>query len=251
LELDLNPENERVLQGFEFEAYRKDGEKIWLSLNRRSIRDREGVEIYREGSVEDITKRKHSEEERARLTAEIEKQRQRLTNTVATVPGVVWEAWGEPDAENQRIDFVSDYVESMLGYTVKEWLSTPNFWLTIVHPDDKTETGRIAGEAFTSGKSCTLEFRWIAKDGHEVWVESNFVVVIDDEGRPVGLRGVNTDIGERKRAEEALRQSESQLAEAQRGVRSQLRSRVKSRSIFTTVLCGATVRSGSFSQGET
>src|SRR5260370_15209255 len=49
------------LHGFEFEAYRKDGERIWLSLNRRVIRDQEGVEIYREGSVEDITTRKRTE----------------------------------------------------------------------------------------------------------------------------------------------------------------------------------------------
>src|SRR6266849_4777722 len=49
------------LHGFEFEAYRKDGERIWLSLNRRVIRDRDGVEIYREGSVEDITTRRRTE----------------------------------------------------------------------------------------------------------------------------------------------------------------------------------------------
>jgi PAS domain S-box-containing protein len=55
-------EESGVLQGFEFEAYRKDGEKIWLSLNRRSIRDGNGVEIYREGSIEDITERKRAEE---------------------------------------------------------------------------------------------------------------------------------------------------------------------------------------------
>ena len=51
-----------------------------------------------------------------RLTTEIEQQRERLNNIIASVPGVVWEAWGEPDAASQRIDFVSDYVETMLGY---------------------------------------------------------------------------------------------------------------------------------------
>jgi PAS domain S-box-containing protein len=56
-------EEHSVLQGFEFEAYRKDGEKIWLSVNRRSVRDENGGELYREGSVEDITERKRAEEE--------------------------------------------------------------------------------------------------------------------------------------------------------------------------------------------
>jgi two-component system, cell cycle sensor histidine kinase and response regulator CckA len=198
----------RVLQGFEFEAYRKDGQKIWLSLNRRSVQDENGVELYREGSVEEITERKQAEKERARLATEIENQRERLDNLISSVPGVVWEAWGQPDAANQRFDFVSDYAEALLGYSVEEWLSTPNFWLTIAHPDDKERAGREAAASFAAGKNSTVEFRWVAKDGHAVWVESNYVVIKDDEGRPIGLRGVTTDTSERKRAEEELRQSE-------------------------------------------
>ncbi len=195
-------ERERgILQGFEFEAYRKDGEKIWLSLNRRFVRDENGTELYREGSVEDITERKRAEDERAQLAAEIETQRQRLDNIISSVPGVVWEAWGRPDEATQRIDFVSDYVETMLGYTVEEWLATPNFWLTIVHPDDKEEAARVAGARFASGQGGTQQFRWIARDGHVVWIESTFIVMKDDDGRPAGLRGVTTDISERKRAE--------------------------------------------------
>ena len=139
--------------------------------------------------------------ESASLYTQIENQRQRLDNIVANVPGMVWEAWGQPDAAEQRIDFVSDHVEVMLGYTVEEWLSTPNFWLKIVHPDDKEHTSKTAAEAFALGRDCTMEFRWLKKDGSAVWVESNFVVIKDDEGRSVGLRGVNTDISERKRAE--------------------------------------------------
>lgn len=196
------------LMGFEMEAYRKDKEKIWVSMNRRSVRDQNGEVLYLEGSIENITERKRAEEEKAQLSSEIESQRQRLNNIVASVPGVVWEAWGEPDAANQRIDFVSDYVETMLGYSVAEWISTPNFWLTIVHPEDEERVARIARNAFKNGKGTTMEFRWLANDGREVWVESNFAVVMDEQGQAVGLRGVNTDITERKQAEKDLRESE-------------------------------------------
>src|SRR5260370_13766923 len=89
-----------------------------------------------------------------------------------------WSAWGQPDASTQRIDFVSDYVETMLGYTVEEWLSTPNFWLTIVHPDDREEPARVTGESFNSGKGSTQQFRWAPKDGCPVWVESNYQDVV-------------------------------------------------------------------------
>jgi PAS domain S-box-containing protein len=205
-----------TLTGFEIQNYRKDREKIWISLNQRSVKNQIGEVIYFEGSVSDITDRKAAEEERAQLTADIEAQRQRLDNIITSVPGIVWEAWGEPATEGQHINFVSDYVESMLGYTADEWISTPDFWPKVVHPEDRAEAERTAAEAFASGKSSSAEFRLVAKDGREVWVESKSVVVVDDLGNPIGTRGVTTNIGERKAAEAALKQSESDLAAAQR-----------------------------------
>jgi two-component system cell cycle sensor histidine kinase/response regulator CckA len=156
----------------------------------------------------DVTEFKRAEEEREQLAAKIENQRQRLNNIVASVPGVVWEAWSQPDEATQRINFVSNYVETMLGYTVEEWLSTPNFWLTIIHPDDKERAADEAARTFANGGNSTVEFRWLTRDGREVWVESNYVVIADDQGRPVGLRGVTTNFSDRKRAEAALRESE-------------------------------------------
>ena len=49
-----------ALEGFEFEAYCKNGAKIWLSLNRRFVYTQSGGH-YIEGSVEDITERKQAE----------------------------------------------------------------------------------------------------------------------------------------------------------------------------------------------
>jgi PAS domain S-box-containing protein len=113
---------------------------------------------------------------------------------------VVWEAWGKPDAANQRIDFVSSHVEKMLGYSQEEWLSTPNFWLSIVHPDDKERAAREAAAIFASGKGGSSRFRWLHKDGREIWVEAQSVVVCDAAG-PVGMRGVTMDITDAVQAE--------------------------------------------------
>jgi PAS domain S-box-containing protein len=99
------------------------------------------------------------------------------------------------------MDFVSDYVETMLGYSVEEWLATPNFWLTIVHPEDKESAIQNAAETFTSRKTGTNRFRWIAKDGRVIWVESQSVAICDEDGNPVGMRGVTMDISERKQKE--------------------------------------------------
>lgn len=48
---------------FEAEVHRKDGEIIWISENAREVRDSNGVLMFYEGTVEDITARKHHEQE--------------------------------------------------------------------------------------------------------------------------------------------------------------------------------------------
>lgn len=64
-------EAEGIVQGFEFEAYRKDGEKIWLSLNVRLIRDENDNALFREGAIEDITEQKYAEIERHKLEEQL------------------------------------------------------------------------------------------------------------------------------------------------------------------------------------
>lgn len=140
--------------------------------------------------------------EKLSLTAEVQAHRQRVEDILAHVPGVVWEAWGEPEAATQRIDFVSSYVEKMLGYSVEEWLSTPNFWRTIVHEDDREAAGREAARTFASGTTGVNRFRWMTKDGREIWVEAQYVVVCDEQRKPIGMRGVTMDITASVRAQE-------------------------------------------------
>jgi PAS domain S-box-containing protein len=146
------------------------------------------------------SERREAEADKDKLGSALEINRRRIEDIVAHVPGVVWEAWGKPDADNQRIDFVSEHVEEMLGYSSEEWLSTPNFWLHIVHPDDHERAAAEAAAIFASGKGGTSRFRWMHKDGHEVWVEAQSIVVSDESG-PIGMRGVTMDITPAVRAE--------------------------------------------------
>jgi PAS domain S-box-containing protein len=210
---EMRRNHQRALSGMDFKAFeterlRKDGTQINVSISTAPLSDAQGQLTGVVALVEDITERKRAEREKSRLAAEVENQRRRLDAIIASVPGVVWEAWGEPDEANQRINFVSDYVETMLGYTVAEWLSTPNFWLNIVHPEDREQAARTAATTFASGEVGTNQFRWIRKDGRAVWVEAHSVALKDAEGRAVGMRGVTMDITERKEAGEALRRSE-------------------------------------------
>lgn len=194
---------------YEIDIFAKDGHRLTLEVSTR-ISFKDGKPVAVEGIARDVTERKRIEREKQDLAGQVEKQRQRLQELVSSVPGVVWESWGKPDAATQRIDFVSDYVEKMLGYDIEEWLSTPNFWLSIVHPDDKESAARNAAETFASRKTGTNRFRWIARDGKVIWVESQSIPIFDEAGNPIGMRGVTMDITERKKKED----NERFLAEA-------------------------------------
>jgi sigma-B regulation protein RsbU (phosphoserine phosphatase) len=65
-----------TITGFESKIYRKDGDIIWISENCRAVRDVEGKALYYEGSVEDITERKHAEEQIRRTTTELARSRE-------------------------------------------------------------------------------------------------------------------------------------------------------------------------------
>jgi PAS domain S-box-containing protein len=192
--------------------HHKDGSVRYLESNAVPIFNSDGELTGFRGADRDITERIRSEEEKMQVAAQIENQRERLDNILAHVPGVVWEAWGMPDSSTQRIDFVSDYVETMLGYSVEEWISTPNFWLTIVHPNDKEWIARDAAENFLAGQSYTRQFRWMAKDRRTVWVDSQATIICDEAGHPIGMRGINIDITERKRLEDERTKLAAELA---------------------------------------
>ena len=162
-----------------------------------------------------MSERRRAQGEKDKLGSELEVHRRRIEDIVEHVPGIVWEAWGTPDGENRQLHFVSRYIEKMLGYSPEEWLSKSNFGWRVIHPDDRDRAIAEAAAIFASGRGGASRFRMIHKDGREVWVEAQSIVVSDETG-PVGMRGVTMDITTAVRAElerGELLQRESQARE--------------------------------------
>ena len=61
-----------IIEGFEVQLLKKDGNPLWVSMSARSIRNVEEAIIYYEGTMVDITERKRAEEERERLIVELQ-----------------------------------------------------------------------------------------------------------------------------------------------------------------------------------
>lgn len=180
----------------EFRMLHRDGSWHWVEVTATNLLD--------EPLVRGLVVNYRDINERKQIESALRQSEERLDTLIRTVPGVVWEAWGQPDTDTQRINFVSDYVETMLGYTVEEWLAEPNFWLKIVHPEDRQQAAQVAADAFASGRTHTNTFRWITKEDKVVWTEAHSIIIRNDSGAPVGMRGVNIDITERTQAAEKL-----------------------------------------------
>jgi PAS domain S-box-containing protein len=190
----------------EYSTLRKDGTIIQLEF-RAVANILPGIHV---SCSRDITERKQAEEERKRVERAQRESRLQYETLVHSIDGIVWEV----DPKTFRFTFVSKQAERILGYPLEQWFEGPGFWPDHMHPDDRDSAIAFCMDATARRVDHQFEYRMIAADGHVVWLSDIVTVhVVDDQ--PVLLRGVMVDITERKLAEEKLRQSESQLAEAQ------------------------------------
>jgi PAS domain S-box-containing protein len=110
--------------------------------------------------------------------------------------------------------YVSPHIEQLLGFSQQEWLEAPFLWYWQLHPDDR----QLWNEEFTrgcqTGGPFKAECRFIARDGHIVWVRGEARLVKDELGRPGLLQGVAFDITDSKKAQEVLLKDATRQARA-------------------------------------
>jgi len=128
---------------------------------------------------------------------------------VDTIPTLAWSARPDGSAEfhNQRwLDYT--------GLSAKQALGSG--WEVAVHPDDLPRILETFREALKSAKPYEVEGRFRRFDGEFRWFLFRGSPLRDHSGKVAKWYGTNTDLEERKRAEDALRASEASLLEAQR-----------------------------------
>jgi PAS domain S-box-containing protein len=191
----------------EYSTLHKDGQILQLEF-RAVANVLPGVHV---SSSRDMTARKQTEEARIREEQARKESQLQYEMLVQSLDGIVWEA----DPRTFMFTFVSKQAERILGYPLERWFEGPDFWPDHMHPDDREWAVKFCVEETGKLEDHQFEYRMIAADSSVVWL-SDIVSVHVVEGQAVLLRGVMVDITERKRIEEKLRQSESQLAEAQK-----------------------------------
>src|SRR6202045_4474992 len=123
---------------------------------------------------------------------------------VDTIPTLAWSAGpdGSADFFNQRwLDYT--------GLSAKQALGSG--WQVAIHPDDLPRILETFREALNSVKPYEVEGRFRRFDGEFRWFLFRASPLCDESGKVVKWYGANTDIEDRKRAEDALRSHEQNL----------------------------------------
>ncbi len=145
-----------------------------------------------QATVRDITERKQAEQA-------IKESEERFRDVALSTSDWVWET----NAQGQYT-YCSEKVVDVLGYTAEEMLGKTPF--DFMRPDQVARVGELFGEIVANKRVIKDLENWnVTKDGREVCLLTNGVPMLDQDGNLLGFRGVDSDITERKQAEEAVR----------------------------------------------
>jgi diguanylate cyclase (GGDEF)-like protein/PAS domain S-box-containing protein len=138
--------------------------------------------------------------ERALTAAE-----RRFRTLVEQVPTVTYICdWDE----NATPLYMSPQFETLTGHSIERWLSEPEYWKEIVHPDDREWVVEAIARAVREEVPFAGEYRMVTADGETITILDRETIVRDENGRPVMSQGVLVDVTEQRRAERALAESE-------------------------------------------
>jgi PAS domain S-box-containing protein len=202
---DIDRVSESCLAGFLAKAefsqdYRlvlHDGTLKHLHVIWHPVLDEAGDLAQYVGTVADVTERKRAEEK-------IRQSERELRTIIETIPAFI--GTNLPDGST---DFVSQSFLDYLGISREQWLDWG--WLTATHPDDVAGAVEKFKAALAAGQPLEYVQRLRQSNGAYRWFWSRNVPLRDAGGKIVKWYGVLTDIEDRQRAEDKIREQEAGL----------------------------------------
>jgi PAS domain S-box-containing protein len=184
---------------FEKEYTRKDGSRVPVLIG--------GATFEKDGNqgvafVLDLNERKRAEQALMRSEAYLA-ETQKLTHTGS------W-AW---DVRSHKVLYCSEEMFRIFGLDPQEHLPTRKNFRQRVHPEDRNRVDEGFARVVNERVDGFDEYRVVLPDGTVKHVVSSGHPVLDGNGELIEFIGTATDVTERKRAEEALRESEAKFSD--------------------------------------
>ncbi|HEY9726048.1 MAG TPA: PAS domain S-box protein [Chroococcales cyanobacterium] len=175
----------------EYRIVQPDGSVRWIWEHAFPVRNNAGQLYCLVGVSQDITDRRQAEDA-------LREQKEWYRRILETASEGIWTL----DAENKTV-FANRKIAQMLGYTVDEMLGMSLFAFM---DEEGKAIAQINLERRHHGIEEQHDFKFRRKDGSVMWAIVSATPLFDAAGQYAGAFGMITDITDRKRAEEALRQ---------------------------------------------
>jgi PAS domain S-box-containing protein len=146
--------------------------------------------------------------ENARLYTDLQESEDRLRLAVDTIPAMVWSK-----SADGPIDFLNRRWQEYTGLPAHEVLEVKDGWAAAIHPDDLAGMLEARRDSLATGKPYGTEARIRRADGEYRWFLNRTCPLRDETGKIVKWYGSNTDIEDRRRAEEALQTAFEKIRE--------------------------------------
>ncbi|MEA1950521.1 MAG: PAS domain S-box protein [Planctomycetota bacterium] len=148
--------------------------------------------------------------ERKRVEEKLHEREERYRSFVKSIPVIAYR--GRMDFS---VEFFHGAVNEITGYSEQDFTSGEINWGQVICPEDfvaiRDSIEKVSSVPYYSTER---EYHILRKDGHTRWVHEVVHNTCDSSGKPAYVQGVIFDVTDRKRAEEALKESEQNLQEA-------------------------------------
>ncbi len=180
----------------------RDGSRVWMAWTNRPVFDQEGQVLEILAVASDITERERAEEE-------LRRNRQWLEITLSSIGDAViaTDACG-------KVTFLNPIAAQMTGWRLEEALRQPiQTVFQVINEKTRKPAGNIVERVLLEGNIVNLanHTSLITRDGREIPIEDSAAPIRDKEGGVSGVVLVFHDVTEKRRAREALRESEERL----------------------------------------
>jgi PAS domain S-box-containing protein len=171
--------------------------------------------------VPNLAKQKQLQEALRESEQRYQKLLESVTDCIYTVKVKGGRAKGANTSRSAIATSYSPSCVAITGYTAAEYAADPQLWERMIYEEDREAVRQQVAKILSGETVPSLEHRIVHKDGSIRWVRNTPVVHQDKQGRIVSYEGLISDITQRKKAEEALREREhfiQRVAEAMPGL---------------------------------